>query len=92
MKKKFLGLWLALALVLSPLAACSPGRAPACPAGQVAENDDDGWECEPDEDGNGVDDEEDEEGSGSLFGKKRKKKVSSSKPAVVRTKSTSKRR
>lgn len=31
-----------------------------CPQGQVAEYDDDGYECEPDADGNGVDDEEDD--------------------------------
>lgn len=38
------------------LTACND-TGPACPSGQVAEYDDDGWECEPDEDGDGLDDE-----------------------------------
>jgi hypothetical protein len=38
------------------LTACNTGE-PDCPKGQVAEYDDDGWECEPDEDGDGRDDE-----------------------------------
>lgn len=33
--------------------------APTCPEGQVAEWDDDGYECEPDVNGDGVDDEDD---------------------------------
>ena len=56
--KKIIGVALAALLSLGTVTACGP---PNCPAGQVAESDDDGWECEPDEDGNGRDDEEDDE-------------------------------
>lgn len=53
--RKFL---LALALLLAPVAACGP---PNCGPNQVAENDDDGWECEPDRNRNGVDDEDEDD-------------------------------
>lgn len=57
---------LALALAAALAAGCGePTYArpapPHCPAGQVAEwEEDDGWECEPDENGNGIDDEDDD--------------------------------
>lgn len=54
----------AVALVVTAAGySCAPA-AQTCPAGQVAEWDDDGLECEPDANGNGIDDE-DEGGHGS---------------------------
>lgn len=46
--------------IMVGFAACNGGAGPTCQPGYVAEYDDDGWECEPDSDGNGVDDEEDD--------------------------------
>lgn len=58
MKKLAMSLLLALGLAFG-VTACS--TEPNCPAGQVAEFDDDGWECEPDANQNGVDDEEEQD-------------------------------
>ena len=60
------------AVLLAAPAGCGDSRppAPVCGYQQVAEYDGDGWECEPDLNGNGVDDEDDAKGAG----KKKKKK------------------
>ncbi len=58
--RRVLGAVLA-ALALFSVSACgawSPGK-PVCGVDQVAEKDDDGWECEPDVNRNKVDDEDD---------------------------------
>lgn len=48
------------ALVFSAAACNNDGVGFSCPAGQVVEYDDDGYECESDANNNGVDDEEDD--------------------------------
>lgn len=62
MKTKRIAAALLAATLLGGGAIACNGK-PSCPAGQVAEYDDDGWECEPDENGDGEDDEGSDGGS-----------------------------
>lgn len=71
---------LAVALVLGT-SACGAGTPSiSCPAGTVVEYDDDGAECEPDADGDGVDDEESDDSDSHKDKKKNKKSSKQSKP------------
>jgi hypothetical protein len=58
--KAAIGVVALLGMVGIGAAACNGDGGPSCPTGYVVEYDDDGYECEPDSDGNGVDDEEDD--------------------------------
>lgn len=57
-RRRFVAAAAAAVLAGGGIAFTTACEAPSCPEGTVSEYDDDGYECEPDEDGNGIDDED----------------------------------